>query len=151
MISGSHLLLVAHNVSKKLMMYRLMIDWQYDSKNPIGETPTLTSDHITYIDQCTPGNPSFTSLTQQRGQTCLSHLEILPKSQASLEGISDPPTILAIFATMYGFAHWDQLNQPTIQATAARWELKSVKPELDSVFSELISAKQARSDIKVRY
>lgn len=138
----SSLLIATHNVSRRIRVHRVEIDWTRQA---------FIINHMSTIAECSLTNNetdeiSMTS-TLPYPEDQLYHLELLPPGPDSRNKETSAPLLLAFFRISSDQA--DHLPVGNSMSTSiVRWELDSCKPSLHSSFSQLASKKSAAIDLQ---
>ena len=131
---GDHLVLATHDVSRRLRLYRVRVNWnptQHSRGNMqyITVAPALEVDHLTALEYVTP---------QLSDNASFSHLCIVSKPPPFAEqGAPTATTVLAVFT--HAPAPLEVQHSYDAFSVLARWELQTTVPTLHDSFTRLKS------------
>lgn len=131
---GGHLLLVTHDLTKRLRLYKVVISWNPSQQTRssgmqyIAVAPTLDIGHLTTVDNVA---------AQLEGAARLSTLKIVSATPGFVDyGTPTFPTVLAIFSRASLPSDPTQQSQESF-SVISRWHLEMVTPTLHESFTKL--------------
>lgn len=131
-----HLLLVTHDLSRRLLLYKIFIAWHPSQQqrsgvqNPVAVVaPVLDVQRRSVVDNVA---------TQHTDAAALSYLCVVPRIPSGGVEPDSPtfPTVLAVFTHVSSRAGPTQTHEEAF-SIIARWHIESMVPTLHPAFSKL--------------